>query len=170
MSGPRERRCDSEAVFELADGALGAQRASEARAHLDECPGCRKLYEEELQLNTLLRSTELAEPRSRSVCPMVAMALPTRPLKARLLWASLALTLLLISSLALSLDGTNPAVFAVNELGLFWGVVSGFADVVRTTLVAAGPTLLVALGVGALLDLCLVAAFLWTTRRRAREA
>jgi len=168
MSGPRERRCDPEAVFELADGALGAQRAREARAHLDECPGCRELYEEELQLNTLLRSIELAEPRS--VCPMVAMALPTRPLKTRLLWATLALTLLLISSLTLSLDGTNPAVFAVNELGLFWGVVSGFADVVRTMLVAAGPTLLVALAVGALLDLSLVAAFLWTTRRRTREA
>ena len=173
MSGPRERRCDPEAVFELADGALGAQRASEARAHLDECPGCRELYEEELQLSTLLRSTELAELRSQSVCPMVALALPTRPLKARLLWAFIALTLLLISSLALSLDGANPAVFAVNELGLFWGVVSGFADVVRTTLVAAGaagPTLLVALAVGTLLDLCLVAAFLWTTRQRAREA
>ena len=170
MSGPSERRCDPEAVFELADGALGAQRASEARAHLDECPGCRELYEEELQLNTLLRSTELAELRSRSVCPMVAMALPTRPLKARLLWASLALILLLVASLALGLDGTNPVVFAANALGLFWGVVSGFADVARTTVVAAGPILLVALAVGALLDLCLAAALLWATKRRAREA
>jgi len=173
MSGPRERRCDSEAVFELADGALGADRVREARAHLDDCPGCRELYERELELNALLRSAELADPRSRSVCPMVAMALPTRPLKARILWASLALILLAVASLALSLDGTNPMVFAVNELGLFWGVVSGFADVVRTTLVAAGaagPTLLVALAVGTLLDLCLVAAFLWTTRQRAREA
>jgi anti-sigma factor RsiW len=170
MSGPRERRCDPEAVFELADGALGAQRASEARAHLDECPGCRKLYEEELQLSTLLRSAELAEPRSRSVCPMVAMALPTRPLKARLLWASLALILLLVASLALGLDGTNPVVFAANALGLFWGVVSGFAEVARTTVVAAGPILLVALAVGALLDLCLAALLLWATRRRAREA
>ena len=41
MSGPRECRCDSEAVFELADGALDANRAREARAHLDSCPGCR---------------------------------------------------------------------------------------------------------------------------------
>ena len=170
MSGPRERRCDPEAVFELADGALGAERGREARAHLDECPGCRELYEEELQLNALLRSAELAEPRSRSVCPMVAMALPTRPLKARLLWASAAVVLLLVASLALSLDGANPAVFAVNALDAFWGVVSGFADVVSATLVAVGPILLVALAVGALLDLCLVTAFLWTTRRRAREA
>jgi predicted anti-sigma-YlaC factor YlaD len=174
MSGPRERgrgrRCDPEAVFELADGALGAERAREAQAHLDACPGCRELYEEELQLNALLRSTELAEPRARSVCPMVAMALPTRPLKARILWASVALVLLLISSLVLSLEGKNPAVFVANELGLFWGVVSGLADVAGTTLVAAGPILLVALAVGALLDLCLAAVLLWMTRRRAREA
>lgn len=168
MSVPR--RCDPETVFELADGALGAERAHEARAHLDDCPPCRELYERELEINALLRSTELADPRSRSVCPMVAIALPTRPLKARLLWTSTALILLLVASLALSLDGVNPVVFAVNTLGVFWGVVAGFADVTRTTVIAAGPILLAALAVGALLDLCLVAAFLWTTRRRSREA
>ena len=170
MSGPRERRCDSEAVFELADGALGADRAREARAHLDGCPGCRELYERELDLNAILRSVELADPRPRSVCPMVAMALPTRPLKARILWASLALILLAVASLALSLDGTNPMVFAVNALGVFWGVVAGLADVIQTMLVAAAPLLLLALAVGTLLDLCLAAALFWTTRRRAREA
>ena len=169
MSGPRERRCDPEAIFELADGALGAQRVPETRAHLEECPGCRELYERELELNALLRSNELAEPRSRSVCPVVAIALPTRPLRARLLWASLALVLLLVASLALSLDGANPMVYAASALGVFWGVVSGFADVARATLAAAGPMLLAALAVGALLDLCL-AAILWVARRRAREA
>jgi anti-sigma factor RsiW len=169
MSAARELRCDPEAVFELADGALGAKRAREVRAHLEECPPCRETYEKEIELNSLLRSSELAEPRSRSVCPVVAMALPTRPLKARLLWASIALILLLVASLALSLDGTNPVVFAANALAVFWGLVSGFADVARTTLAAAGPILLAALAVGALLDLCLAAALLWTTRRRARE-
>jgi predicted anti-sigma-YlaC factor YlaD len=170
MSGPRERRCDPEAIFELADGALSADRVREARAHLDDCPGCRKLYERELELNALLRSSDLAEPRSRSVCPVVAMALPTRPLKARLLWASLALVLLLVASFALSLDGANPMVYAATTLGIFWGVVSGFADVARTTLASAGPVLLAALAVGALLDLCLAAALLWATRRPTREA
>ena len=169
-SGPRGRRCDPEAVFELADGALGADRVREARVHLDDCPGCRELYERELELNALLRSSELTEPRARSVCPVVAMALPTRPLKARLLWASLALVLLLVASLALSLDGANPMVYAAAALGIFWGVVSGFADVVRATLAAAYPVLLAALAVGALLDLCLAAALLWATRRRTREA
>jgi len=166
VNGPS--RCDPEAIFELADGALGPRRAYEVRAHLNDCPGCRELYEEELELNAHLRSMEFAEPRS--VCPGVAMALPTRPLKARLLWAALALVLLLVASLALSLDGTNPAVFAVNALSVFWGVVSGFADVARTIMVAAGPVLLVALAAGALLDVFLAAALLWTTRRRAREA
>lgn len=166
MSAPR--RCDPEVIFELADDALGPERAREVRDHLEACPGCRELYERELQMNDSLRCLEFAEPRS--VCPSVAMALPTRPLKARLLWASLALALLLVASLALSLDGTNPAVFAVNALGVFWAVVSGFADAARTMLVAAGPVLLVALAVGALIDLSLAAALLWTTRRRARAA
>ena len=60
--------------------------------------------------------------------------------------------------------------FAVNALGTFWGVVSGFADVAQTILIAAGPVLLAALIVGALLDFVLAAALLWTTRRRARAA
>jgi predicted anti-sigma-YlaC factor YlaD len=166
MSGPS--RCDPEVIFELADGALGPERAREVRAHLNDCPSCRKLYEKELELNACLRSMEFVEPRS--VCPGVAMALPTRPLKARLLWAALALVLLLAASLALSLDGTNPMGFAVSALGVFWSFVSGFVDVAQTILVAAGPVLLVALAAGALLDLLLAAALLRTTRRRAREA
>jgi predicted anti-sigma-YlaC factor YlaD len=164
MSG----RCDPQVIFELADGALGPERVREIQEHLEACPGCRKLYERELELSAFLSSLELEEPRS--VYPGVAMALPTRPLKARLLWAVLALALLLVASLALSLEGIHPVVFAVNALGVFWGVVSGFADVARTILVAAGPVLFVALAVGALLDLSLAAALLWTTRRRARAA
>ena len=166
MSGTR--RCDSQAIFELADGALGWERRREMHDHLKACPHCRELYEKELALNAFLGALELAEPRS--VSPSVAMALPTRPLKARVLWAALALALLLVASLSLILNGANPAVFAVDALGVFWGVVSGFADVARTMVVAVGPVLLVALAVGALLDLSLAAALLWTTRRRASTA
>jgi predicted anti-sigma-YlaC factor YlaD len=162
------RRCDRQAIFELTDGALGPVREREMRNHLESCPGCRELYEKELELNAALGSMELAEPRS--VCQGVAMALPTRPLKARLLWSALAVTLLLAASLASSLDGTHPAVFAVNALGVVWGVVSGFVDVALTLLVAAGPLVLGALVVGALLDLLLAAVLLWTTRRRTRAA
>src|SRR5918992_2997420 len=139
-------RCDPRVIFELADGALGREQTREVRDHLEACPGCRKLHEKELRLSAFLGSLELAEPRS--VRPGVAMALPTRPLKARLLWATLAMALLLVASLALSMDGTHPAVSAVNALDVFWGVVSGFADVARSILVVIGPILLVALAVG----------------------
>ena len=111
--------CDPEAIFELADGGLGAEREREVRAHLRGCPECRDLYEKELNLTAFLDTLEFAEPPSRSVSRGVAMALPTRPLKARLLWVALAFALLLAGSLALSLDGTNPAVFPANTLGLF---------------------------------------------------
>src|SRR5919112_928096 len=87
MSTPRH--CDPQVIFELADGALGREQTRVVRDHLEACPGCRKLYEKELRLSAFLGSLELAEPRS--VRPGVAMALPTRPLKARLLWAALAL-------------------------------------------------------------------------------
>ena len=167
MNDPRG--CDPEAIFELADGGLGTRREREVRTHLRGCPECRELYEKELNLNAFLDTLEFAELRSRSVCRGVAMALPTRPLKARLLWAALALALLLAASLALSLGGTNPAVFAMNALGLIWGLVSGFEDVVRTMFVATGTALMIALGVGALLDLIIAATVLALTRRRARE-
>ena len=163
-----EGRCDPEVIFELADGALGTEREREVRAHLGRCPGCRALYESELELNASLGSLEFEEPRS--VCRVVAMALPTRSVKVRLLWAGLALILLFVAALALSLEGTTPAVFAVDALVVFWGFVSGSADVVRVLLTAVGPALLVALAVGALLDLIIAAVYLSVSRRRAREA
>ena len=163
-----EGRCDPEVIFELADGALGPERESEVRAHLGRCRGCRALYESELKLNASLGSLEFEEPRS--VCRVVAMALPTRSFKVRMLWAGLALILLFVAALALSLDGTNPAIFAVDALVMFRGFVSGSADVVRVFLVAVGPALLVALAVGALLDLIIAAVYLSVSRRRAREA
>ena len=43
MSAPR--RCDPQAIFELADGALSPERAREVRYHLQACPDYRKLYE-----------------------------------------------------------------------------------------------------------------------------
>lgn len=171
MSGPRQHRsCDPEEIFELADGALGPEREHEARAHLAACPPCRRLYEKELHLNSSLCYLQAAEPPCRSVREGVAMALPTRPLKARLVWVAVAMALLIAASLALSLDGATPAALAVNAVGFFWGLVSGVSDVVRTALSAAGPTILVALAVGALVDLCIAATVLFATRRRLRQA
>lgn len=168
MSVPREPRCDPEEIFELAEGVLGPEREREVRVHVGRCRGCRALYESELNLNASLGSLEFEE--HRSVCRVVAMALPTRSVKVRLLWAGLAVSLLFVASLALSLDGTNPAIFAVDALVMFWGFVSGSADVVRVLLAEVGPALLVAVAVGALLDLIIAAAYLSVSRRRAREA
>ena len=168
MSVLREPRCDPEEIFELAEGVLGPEREREVRVHVGRCRGCRALYESELALNASLGSLEFEE--HRSVCRAVAMALPTRSVKVRLLWAGLAVALLLCASLALSLDGTNPAIFAVDALVMFWGFVSGSADVVRVLLAEVGPALLVAVAVGALLDLIIAAAYLSVSRRRAREA
>jgi hypothetical protein len=98
------------------------------------------------------------------------MALPTRLAGVRILWAGLATALLAAVSLALSLDGTNPAVLVVDSVGAFWGFVSGLADVAEAFLVAVGPVLLVALGVGAVLDLLIAGVVFSVSRRRAREA
>lgn len=168
MSG--HRPCDPEEIFELADGALAPEREQVARTHLAACPPCRRLYEQELRLNSTLGSLRSAEPPCRSVRRGVAMALPTRPWKVRLVWVAVALALLVAASLALSLDGATPAALVVNAVGFFWGLVSGFADVVRAVLWAAGPTLAVALAVGALADVCIAAAVLLATRRRLRQA
>lgn len=174
MSGayePVERhRCDPEAIFELAEGVLGPEREREVRTHLKTCPACRESYETELNLNATLSTLGYAEPPCRSVCRGVAMALPTRPLKARLMWSALALALLGAAVLAMSLDGVIPAAIAVNALDFMWGLVSGSADVIRVALSATGPTLLIALAVGAVVDLCIAAAVLIVKSRRVRQA
>lgn len=168
MSRPGGPRCDPERVFELADGGLSPGAERDVRAHVNRCPACRELYEEELSLSACIGSLEVGA--TRSVCREVAMALPTRLLGVRVLWAGLALALLAAVSLALSLDGTNPAALAVDAVGVFWAFVSGLAEVVEAFLVAAGPALLVAFGVGAVLDLLIAGVVFSVTRRRAREA
>ena len=165
MNGPRP--CDPEPIFELADGSLAPEQEREVRAHLRDCRGCRELYERELRLNASLGSLAFEEPRS--VCRGVAMALPTRSLRARLLWAGLAVVLLLTASVTLMLGGTNLAALFVEALGFFWGFVAGLADVIRVVFAAVGPALLVALALGALVDLVVVALYLSVSRRRARE-
>ncbi len=168
MSRPGGPCCDPERVFELADGGLSPEAEREVRDHVGRCPGCRELYKEELSLSASIGS--LAVGPTRSVCREVAMALPTRLVGGRILWAALALALLGAVSLALSLDGTNPAALAVDSVVAFWGFVAGLAEVAEAFLAAAGPALLVALGVGAVLDLLIAGVVFSVSRRRAREA
>jgi len=127
-----------------------------------------ELYKEELDLSASIGSLEVGE--TRSVCREVAMALPTRLLGGRILWAGLATALLAAVSVALSLDGTNPAALVVDSVVAFWGFVSGLAEVAEAFLATAGPALLVALGVGTVVDLLIAGVVFSASRRRAREA
>jgi anti-sigma factor RsiW len=160
--------CDPETVFELADGSLGPEREREIRAHLRDCSGCRTLHERELRLNASLGSLEFGE--TDSVCRSVAMALPTRSTRARLLWAVLAVVLLLTASVAMILFGTNFAVLVVDAMNVIWGFVAGLADVIQVVFAAVGQALLIALAIGSFADLVLAAIYLAVSRRRAREA
>jgi predicted anti-sigma-YlaC factor YlaD len=165
VNGPRP--CDPEPVFELADGSLTPEREREIREHLRACGGCRTLYERELRLNASLGALEFEE--TRSVCRGVAMALPTRSTRARVLWAVLAVVLLVATSVAMMLYGTNLAVLLIDTTNVFWGFVAGFAEVIQVVFAAIGRALLVALAVGAFVDLVVAAVCLAVSRRRARE-
>lgn len=165
--------CDHERVFQLADGGLEGETAHDVRNHLRRCPGCHELYEHEVNLNSHLGSVDLLGPRSCSVHRAVAMALPTRSAASRLLWAVLAGVLLLLAVVYLELNGTEPVMSVMSVLAACWGFVSGSADVVRAVLAAAGPTVLIVLGFGALVDLVIATAAYHVAvsrGRRAREA
>ena len=166
MNGPRP--CDPESVFELADGSLAPEREREIRAHLRGCRSCRTLYERELRLNASLGSLEFEQ--TRSVCRGVAMALPTRSARARLLWAALAVVLLLATSVAMMLYGANLAVLFIDAMNVFLGFVAGFADAIQVVFAAIGQALLIVLAIGAFVDLVLATVYLAVSRRRAREA
>lgn len=165
--------CDPETVFELAEGALSPERESEVREHLARCPGCRDLYEKELDLSAFLLSAEfsgLQREQGASVCRGVAMSLPTRPLRARLLLGFGALALLLTTLLALQVFGVRPAMYTLDALSTGWGFVSGMAEVVEVTLSVAGPVLLLVLAAGALLDLLVVSVVLSIFNRSRQQA
>lgn len=162
--------CDSEIVFDLAEGALTPAREREARAHLAACPACRAAYEREVSLSARLRGPELRETGCPSVCREVAMALPTRSRGARLLWAALAAALLAFGLGVWAASEASPALALMGVLGTLWGFVSGGAEAARTLAALAGPVLLAALAVGAALDLAIAAAVYSLSRRRAREA
>ncbi|MGI8540085.1 MAG: anti-sigma factor family protein [Rubrobacteraceae bacterium] len=168
--GRDTNRCDSEAIFEFVDGALGPKRKKEVASHLEGCPGCRGRYEREKALSKSLCSVgDGSFEAPPSVCREVAMALPTRSVKVRFLWAALALGILLSAGAALSLDGMSPFIMASGPLEMFWGVSSGFADVAAMMLSFAGPIIAVALVVGAMFDILVAGVVFSALRRRAGE-
>lgn len=171
MSATGECGCDPEKVFELADGSLGLEQERATREHLASCPGCQELYERELDLNAFLCSLDYSRIRSRSVCQGVAMALPTRPARVRVLWGLLAGALLVAALISLEFNGADPVFLAMSILGTCWDVIAGSTGVARTLFIAAGPTILLVLALGALIDVLIALAVVSVSRgRRAREA
>jgi anti-sigma factor RsiW len=164
--------CDPEEVFELADGGLNIEQEREVREHLASCPGCRELYERERDLSDFLCSLDFSRMHSRSVCQRVAMALPTRSLGARVLWGLLAGVLLVAALVSLELNGTEPVIVAMSILSACWGLIVGSTEVTRAVFAAAGPTIILALILGALADvlIALTVVFVKNRGRRAREA
>jgi hypothetical protein len=171
-SGPCRGACDPEKVFELAEGSLETSQEREVRGHLASCVRCQELYERELHLSADLNSLDLSEACSvRSVCQGVAMALPTRHTKVRILWGLLASALLVAALVSLELNGTEPVSLAMTVLGNCWGLIAGSAHVARAVFAAAGTTILLALALGALTDLIIALVVVSVSRgRRAREA
>ena len=171
-SGPCRDACDPEKVFELAEGNLETDQEREVREHLASCAGCQERYERELDLNAYLSSLDVSRLcSSRSVCQGVAMALPTRPAKVRILWGLLASALLVAALVSLELNGTEPVILAMSALGTCWGLVAGSAHVARAVFAAAGTMILLALALGTLTDVLIALAVVSVSRgRRAREA
>ena len=171
-SGPCRGACDPEKVFELAEGNLETDQEREVREHLASCAGCQERYERELDPNAYLSSLDVSRLcSSRSVCQGIAMALPTRPAKVRILWGLLASALLVAALVSLELNGTEPVILAMSALGTCWGLVAGSAHVARAVFAAAGTTILLALALGALMDVLIALAVVSVSRgRRAREA
>ena len=171
-SGPCQGPCDPEKVFELVDGSLETGQEGEICEHLASCAGCQERYERELDLSADLSSFDVSRAcSSQTVCQWVAMALPTRPTKVRVLWGLLASALLVTALVSLELNGTEPVILAMSILGACWGLVAGSADVARAVFAAAGTTILLVLALGALVDVLIALVVISVNRgRQAREA
>lgn len=177
MSHPGEaepRVCNPEKVFELADQDAAAESLEvgeerELRNHLARCRECRELYERELDLNACLSSLDF-RAGSRSVHRSVAMSLPTRSAGGRVLWGLLAVVLLLAALSSLELETAQPIMLSMGILGAFWALISSSVEVLIAIVDAAGLTILLLLVLGALADLLIALAVVFSRRRRAQEA
>lgn len=162
--------CDEERIFDLAERTLEPDEARSVRTHLDECPGCLRLYERNVELNARLNSIGSPDEVSHSVCRDVVMAIPTRSVRARIYWGALAFGLLVVALLASYLSGSNLVALASSTVGIVVSFVSGFAEMARTILVMGGPVILIALLVGTLVDVLIAVVLLSALRRRSRAA
>jgi hypothetical protein len=100
------------------------------------------------------------------------MALPTRSLRARVLWGLLAGAFLVAALVSLELNGREPVILAMSILSVCWGLIVGSTELTRAVFSAAGTTILLALALGTLADvlIALTVVFIRNRGRRVREA
>ena len=169
--GEREREandgrcCNEEEIFELCEGSLEPGRERAVRSHLRCCPGCRSLYEREASLSAALSGAgeRTGSPRG-GAARSVAMALPTRSTATRILWGAGAAALLTAALASLAVHSVQPVSYVTHFMGALWGLTSGVSDVAGILLAVSGPTILVALIVGTLVDALIAATLLAVAR------
>lgn len=163
----REARCCSaEEIFELCEGSLEPGRERAVREHLRRCSACGKLHEQEMSLSAALSGPGERKDvgAARSAARKVALALPTRSAAARAVWGAGAAALLVAALFSLALHSVQPISFITDFMATLWGLTSGVSDAAGILLVVAGPTILVALIVGAFVDVLIAATLLAVAR------
>lgn len=86
------------------------------------------------------------------------------------MWGLLAVVLLLAALSSLELEAAQPILLSMGILGAFWALISSSVEVLIAIVDAAGLTILLLLVLGALADLLIALAVVFSRRRRAQEA
>ncbi len=86
------------------------------------------------------------------------------------MWGLLAVVLLLAAFSSLELEAAQPIMLSMGILGAFWALISSSVEVLIAIVDAAGLTILLLLVLGALADLLIALAVVFSRRRRAQEA
>lgn len=86
------------------------------------------------------------------------------------MWGLLAVVLLLAALSSLELEAAQPIMLSMGILGAFWALISSSVEVLIAIVDAAGLTILLLLVLGALADLLIALAVVFSRRRRAQEA
>ncbi|MGI8650429.1 MAG: hypothetical protein ACR2KW_08620 [Rubrobacter sp.] len=94
------------------------------------------------------------------------MCLPTRSRLAKAMWGLLAIGILAATSLALSFGGENPLFLATGGAETLLGYVAAISDVSTLVIAFVAPFVLVALGIGFLVDLVIAGLVFSAVRRR----